>query len=77
MEDLAPSMGRSDCSSAEDFAAAIKTTFEEEKELGMVAGPFTPEEAARVCRCTVDELCPGPMAAIDEGDKVRTIYDGL
>ena len=22
------------------------------------------------------ELCPGPMAAIDEGDKIRTIYDG-
>ena len=21
-------------------------------------------------------LCPGPMAAIDEGDKIRTIYDG-
>ena len=22
------------------------------------------------------QLCPGPMAAIDEGDKIRTIYDG-
>ena len=24
----------------------------------------------------VSELCPGPMAAMDEGDKVQTIYDG-
>ena len=22
------------------------------------------------------KLCPGPLAAIDEGDKIRTIYDG-
>ena len=26
--------------------------------------------------CNPSELCPGPMAAIDEGDKIRTIYDG-
>ena len=25
---------------------------------------------------TPAELCPGPLAAIDEGDKIRTIYDG-
>ena len=22
------------------------------------------------------DLCPGPLAGIDEGDKIRTIYDG-
>jgi len=36
-----------------------------------VLGPFTSEQAAKVCGCGVSELCPGRMAA-----KVRTIYDG-
>ena len=44
--------------------------------MGMVEGPFTIAEAAEYCGCTPEELCPGPMAAVDEGDKVRTIYDG-
>jgi hypothetical protein len=39
-------------------------------------GPLTQEEAALRCGCTPAELCPGPLAAIDEGDKIRTIYDG-
>ena len=41
----------------------------------MVEGPLTQDEAARRCGCTSEELCPGPLAASDEGDKVRTIYD--
>ena len=42
----------------------------------MVEGPFTKQEAANRCGCSPSQLCPGPMAAIDEGDKIRTIYDG-
>ena len=35
-------------------------------------GGGSPSDAAAL----PDELCPGPLAAIDEGDKIRTIYDG-
>ena len=42
----------------------------------MVDGPFTRSEAAERCRCKPEELCPGPLAGIDESDKIRTIYDG-
>ena len=42
--------------------------------MGMVEGPFTKVEAASRCGCR--DLCPGPLARIDEGDKIRTIYDG-
>ena len=42
-----------------------KQTFEEEKLLDMVEGPFTKQEAANRCRCSPTQLCPGPMAAID------------
>ena len=48
----------------------------EEKAMGLVEGPFTKQEAADRCECLPRELCPGPMAAIDEGDKIRTIYVG-
>ena len=43
--------------------------------MGMVLGPFTQQEAADICECTPDQLCPGPMAGIEESDKVRTIFD--
>ena len=69
-------VSRDNYSSAEQFIAEIKQTFREERDMGMVEGPFTITEAAEYCGCTPEELCPGPMAAIDEGDKVRTIYDG-
>ena len=62
--------------SAEAFSDSIKETFVEEKAMGLVEGPFTKQEAAKICGCLPRELCPGPMAAIDEGDKIRTIYDG-
>ena len=75
-EDLAPPVGRHNYDPAEDFSDAIKQTFEEEKLLDMVEGPFTKQEAANRCGCVPSQLCPGPMAAIDEGDKIRTIYDG-
>ena len=42
----------------------------------MVDGPFTRSEAAERCRCKPEELCLGPLAGIDESDKIRTIYDG-
>ena len=75
-EDLATPVGRHNYDSAEEFSDAIKQTFEEERLLDMVEGPFTKQEAANRCSCSPSQLCPGPMAAIDEGDKIRTIYDG-
>ena len=54
----------------------IRRTFEEERELDMLEGPFTAQQAAQRCGCTVPELCPGPLGAVDELDKIRTI-DGL
>ena len=44
--------------------------------MGMVEGPFSKEAAASRCGCASEDLCPGPLAGIDEGDKIRTIYDG-
>lgn len=42
-----------------------------------VEGPVTKQQAAARCQCLPEDLCPGPLAAIDEGDKkVRNIYDG-
>lgn len=66
-----PPVGRENCSSADRHAEDIRQTFLEEKELDTVLGPFTSEQAAKVCGCGVSELCPGRMAA-----KVRAIYDG-
>ena len=68
--------GRSNYISAETYSADIRKTFLEERSMDMVMGPHTAEEAAKICQCQISELCPGPMAAIDEGDKIRTIYDG-
>lgn len=73
---LPPPTGRDNCTSAKDFASFLRLTFMEEVNMDMVIGPLTAEEASTWCNCTPDELCPGPLAAIDEGDKVRTIYDG-
>ena len=54
----------------------IRGTFLEEVPMGMVEGPFSKEAAASRCGCDSEDLCPGPLAGIDEGDKIRTIYDG-
>ena len=75
-EDLLLPMGRENDSSAKDFAAQVRQTFVEDVDLGMVEGPLTQAEAACRCECAPEELCPGPLAASDEGDKIRTIYDG-
>ena len=48
----------------------------EETRLGMVIGPCTRSEAAAHCRCKEEDLCPCPMAGIDESDKIRSIFDG-
>jgi hypothetical protein len=69
-------MGRDNYSSARDFSSQVRQTFVQEICMGMVEDPLTQEEAALRCGCTPAELCPGPLAAIDEGDKIRTIYDG-
>ena len=75
-EDLGEPSGRENYPSAKDFTSEVRRTFVEEVELGMVQGPYTKTQAAEVCGCHPEELCPGPLAAIDEGDKIRTIYDG-
>ena len=62
--------------SAADFSKEIRATFEEEVPVGMTVGPLSRQKAAELCECDQTELCPGPPAGIDEGDKVRTIYDG-
>ena len=68
--------GRGNYASAEIHSDDIRKTFLEERDMDMVLGPLTAQEAASLCGCDIPELCPGPMAAIDEGDKIRTIYDG-
>ena len=68
--------GRGNYASAEIHSDDIRKTFLEERDMDMVLGPLTAQEAASLCGCDISELCPGPMAAIDEGDKIRTIYDG-
>lgn len=51
-------------------------TFENKKDFDMVSRPHnTIHEVACLCGCQQSELCSGPMAAIDEGDKVRAIHD--
>ena len=64
--------GRGNYPSADHFSELIRGTFLEEVPMGMVEGPFSKVEAASRC----EDLCPGPLAGIDEGDKIRTIYDG-
>ena len=75
-EDPPPPVAHDNYPTAERFAEEIESTFYEERALDMVDGPFTRSEAAERCRCKPDELCPGPLAGIDESDKIRTIYDG-
>ena len=75
-EDPPPPVAHDNYSTAELFAKEIESTFYEERALDMVDGPFTRSEAAERCRCKPEELCPGPLAGIDESDKIRTIYDG-
>ena len=72
-EELPSPTGRHNYDSAEAFSDSINM---EEKEMGLVEGPFTKQEAAHRCGCLPRDLCLGPMAAIDEGDNIRTIYDG-
>ena len=75
-EDPPPPVAHDNYPTAELFARKIEATFYEERALDMVDGPFTRSEAAERCRCKPEELCPGPLAGIDESDKIRTIYDG-
>ena len=39
----------------------------------MVIGQCTRSDAAAHCRCKEEDLCPCPMAGIDESDKIRSI----
>lgn len=44
--------------------------------MNMVTGPLTGEKASAIYHCAQEELCFGPLAAIDKGNKVRAIYNG-
>ena len=69
-EDPPPPVAHDNYPTAELFAEEIESTFYEERALDMVDGPFTRSEAAERCRCKPEELCPGPLAGIDESDKM-------
>ena len=75
-QELEEPIGLENYSSVKDFARQVRATFVEEAQLDMVEGPLTKQQAALRCSCREEDLCPGPLAAIDEGDKIRTIYDG-
>ena len=38
--------------------------------------PLTKTTSGNTLQLPTRGLCPGPLAAIDEGDEIRTIYDG-
>lgn len=50
-----------------------RKTFLAEKGMDLVIGPFKATEATSCPQCHISELCPGPLTATDEGDKVRTV----
>ena len=50
----------------------IEQTFLEELSLDLVAGPFNEKEAADYFGCSVAELMPGPMGAVEEADNSRS-----
>ena len=62
--------------SAEQHKADLEAAFLEERDLDMVEGPHSKLQAAEICGCTPEEIIHGPMAAVEESDKVRTLYDG-
>ena len=62
--------------SADNHEDLVEETFIEERTTMLVDGPFTRHEAAKLCQCRADELVPSPLGAIQEVDKVRTIFDG-
>ena len=77
-DDLPPPTATPNYPSAEEHLAAIRQTYLEEVPLGMTIGPLTKEQAATICQCTTDQLCPGALAGKPEGrylDKLRTIHD--
>ena len=67
--DMEESHGKANYPSAVDFTAHIRATFIEEVALGMVEGPLSKPAAGRLCQCQPEDLCPGPLAAIDKGTR--------
>ncbi|CAE8641821.1 unnamed protein product, partial [Polarella glacialis] len=75
-EDLPPPGSMDNYSSAVLHEDAIEATFYEEEKLDMVIGPSSIEGAAITCGCLLEDLCAGPLGAIEGADKLRTIFDG-
>ena len=68
-QELPHPTGRGNYPSADHFSELIRSTFLEEVPMGMVDGPLTKVEAAARCGCNMEDLCPGPLAGIDEGTR--------
>ncbi|CAE8634286.1 unnamed protein product, partial [Polarella glacialis] len=75
-EDLPPPGSMDNYSSAILHEDAIEATFYEEEKLDMVIGPSSIEDSAITCGCLPEDLCAGPLGAVEEADKLRTIFDG-
>ncbi|CAE8603238.1 unnamed protein product, partial [Polarella glacialis] len=75
-EDLPPPGSMDNYSSAVLHEDTIEATFYEEEKLDMVICPSSIEDAAITCGCLPEDLCAGPLGAIEEADKLRTIFDG-
>ncbi|CAE8588429.1 unnamed protein product, partial [Polarella glacialis] len=75
-EDLPPPGSMDNYSSAVLHEDAIEATFYEEEKLDMVIGLSSIEDAAITCGCLPEDLCAGPLGAVEEADKLRTIFDG-
>ncbi|CAE8582263.1 unnamed protein product [Polarella glacialis] len=75
-EDLPPPGSMDNYSSAVLHEDAIEATFYGEEKLDMVIGHSSIEGAAITCGCLPEDLCTGPLGAIEEADELRTIFDG-
>ena len=60
--EVPPPEGHANYSSTKSYAAEIRATFMEEVDLGMVTGPLSKQQAAQICSCRAEDLCPCPMA---------------
>ena len=68
-ENLPDPVSKDNYKSAIEFEDYIEATFVEEKAMGMVLGPYTIQEPAQACNCRADQLCPGPLGAVQEAEK--------
>ena len=73
-QDLDDQIGLANYSSVSDFAAQVSLC--RGGASGHGGGPPHQTTSGNTLQLPTRGLCPGPLAAIDEGDEIRTIYDG-